>query len=61
MPVNKKEMKAMMDEYGKKKGKSVYYAMEMKKEKMPKMPKKKMMMGGKSPKSVDLGHTKRRG
>lgn len=33
MPVNKKKMKAMMDEYGNKKGKSVYYAMEMKEKK----------------------------
>ena len=47
MPVNKKKMKSMMDEYGKKKGKSVYYAMEM-------MEKKKGMKVGAEK------HTKRR-
>lgn len=30
MPVNKKKMKAMKEEYGTKKGKSVYYALENK-------------------------------
>jgi hypothetical protein len=30
MPVNKKEMKALKKEYGKKKGKSIYYALENK-------------------------------
>lgn len=48
MPVNKKKMKSMMDEYGKKKGKSVYYAMEMKEKKHG------MKVGAEK-------HTKRRG
>jgi len=30
MPVNKKMMKAMLEEYGEKKGKQVYYATENK-------------------------------
>lgn len=30
MPVNKKKMKAMKEQYGKDKGKDVYYATEMK-------------------------------
>jgi hypothetical protein len=30
MPVNRKMMKAMKEQYGEKKGKEVYYAVEMK-------------------------------
>ena len=30
MPINKKKMKALKQEYGKDKGKSVYYALENK-------------------------------
>lgn len=36
MPVNKKKMKALKEEYGKKKGENVYYAMENKDKKKAK-------------------------
>ena len=40
MPVNRKMMQSMKDQYGDKKGKEVYYAMEMQNK------KNKMSMGG---------------
>lgn len=41
MPMNKKEMAAMMKEYGAKKGKQVYSAVENKKKSQKKKTKKK--------------------
>lgn len=38
MPINEKMMKAMKKEYGKKKGESVYYAVENKKKMEDKLP-----------------------
>lgn len=40
MPVNRKKMNAMMKEYGAKKGKEVYYAMENKMKHESGMPRK---------------------
>lgn len=36
MPVNKSMMKSMKEKYGKKKGESVYYAVEAKQKALPK-------------------------
>lgn len=36
MPINQKKMKALKKEYGAKKGKSVYYALENKQKAKPK-------------------------
>lgn len=54
MPVNRKMMKSMKDQYGDKKGEEVYYAMEMKHK------KNKMNMGGMPKKNdyVGLGMNK---
>ena len=41
MPVNKKKMKAMKEQYGKEKGKDVYFATEMKAKQKAKGKKKK--------------------
>lgn len=41
MPVNQKKMKNMKKEYGAKKGKQVYYAMEMKQKAAKKTTKRK--------------------
>lgn len=40
MPVNKKEMKSMQKQYGKEKGKKVYYAVEAKQKAAKKKGKK---------------------
>ena len=40
MPINQKKMKAIKEEYGAKKGKQVYYAMENKQKQSPKKGKK---------------------
>lgn len=45
MPINEKKMRALVKEYGAKKGKEVYYAME---QKAKKSAKKKHGMCGKS-------------
>lgn len=39
MPINKKKMKALVDEYGAKKGEEVYYALEAKAKKAKKKSK----------------------
>ena len=36
MPLNKKMLKSMKEQYGKKKGESVYYAVEAKQKALPK-------------------------
>lgn len=36
MPVNRKEMKSLKDQYGAKKGESIYYALENKRKSKPK-------------------------
>lgn len=47
MPVNKKQMRRMIEEYGEKKGKSVYYAVEMNRRKKHKGNLSKMLRGAK--------------
>lgn len=39
MPVNRKKMKSLKEQYGKEKGKDVYYALEMKAKKKAKKKK----------------------
>lgn len=47
MPVNKKMMRRMVEEYGDKKGKDVYYAVEMNRRKKTKGTLSKMLKGAK--------------
>ena len=47
MPIDEKKMKALIKQYGAKKGKDIYYALEQKSKKKSKVKKAHGMCGGK--------------